>query len=76
MLWCYVRNSAFSVDGTNHESSSDLTGQANHLGVTIEADIIKQKQPTSNGGFRAIEKYGKTDDLVYSKLTTDHRPPG
>jgi class I fructose-bisphosphate aldolase len=67
-----VRNSAFKVDGVNHEASADLTGQANHIGVTIEADIIKQKLPESNGGFNAIEGYGKTSKLVYDTLTTDH----
>jgi class I fructose-bisphosphate aldolase len=76
ILWCYVRNSAFKVDGVNHEASADLTGQANHLGVTIEADIIKQKQPTSNGGYRALNmeggSYGKFDERMYSDLTTDH----
>jgi class I fructose-bisphosphate aldolase len=76
ILWCYVRNSSFKVDGVNHEASADLTGQANHLGVTIEADIIKQKQPTSNGGYRALNMegggYGKFDDRMYSELTSDH----
>ncbi|MCY4234478.1 MAG: class I fructose-bisphosphate aldolase [Bacteroidetes bacterium] len=76
ILWCYVRNSAFKIDGTNHEASADLTGQANHLGVTIEADIIKQKQPTSNGGYAALNyggsSYGKFDDRIYSELASDH----
>jgi fructose-bisphosphate aldolase, class I len=72
VLWCYVRNNAFKVDGVNHEESADLTGQANHLGVTIEADIIKQKLPTSNGGFNAIAGYGRTHKAVYDSLTTDH----
>lgn len=72
VLWCYVRNGAFTVDGKNFEVSADLTGQANHLGVTIGADIIKQKLPENNGGYNAIAKYGKTDKLVYSDLTTDH----
>ncbi len=75
ILWCYVRNSAFKVDGVNHEASSDLTGQANHLGVTIEADIIKQKQPTSNGGYPAMNangSFGKYDDRMYTELSTDH----
>jgi len=72
VLWCYLRNPAFTVDGRNYEVSADLTGQANHLGVTIEADIIKQKQPENNGGYRAIEHYGKTHKLVYEKLTSDH----
>jgi class I fructose-bisphosphate aldolase len=71
ILWCYVRNPAFMVDGTNYELAADLTGQANHIGVTIEADIIKQKLPELNGGFNAI-KFGKTSPLVYEKLTTDH----
>jgi fructose-bisphosphate aldolase, class I len=72
VLWCYVRNNAFTVDGKNYEVSADLTGQANHLGVTIGADIIKQKLPENNGGYNAVQKYGKTDKLVYDKLTTDH----
>ncbi|MBW3604827.1 MAG: class I fructose-bisphosphate aldolase [Actinobacteria bacterium] len=72
VLWCYLRNSAFKVDGTDYHTAADLTGQANHLGVTIEADIIKQKQPETNSGYRAIEGYGRTDDLVYDRLTTDH----
>jgi class I fructose-bisphosphate aldolase len=71
VLWCYLRNPAFKQDKDYH-TSADLTGQANHLGVTIEADIIKQKQPTNNGGYRALEKFGKTHDLVYTQLTTDH----
>src|SRR3954470_13643292 len=77
VLWCYTRNSAFKVDGVNYEVSADLTGQANHLGVTIEADIIKQKLPENNGGYNAISAlstggYGKTSPLVYDKLTTGH----
>lgn len=76
ILWCYMRNSGFKVDGTNHETSADLTGQANHLGVTIEADIIKQKQPEQNGGFRALNSgnssYGKLDERIYSELSSDH----
>ena len=71
VLWCYMRNPAFTKDGVNYEVAADLTGQANHLGVTIEADIIKQKQPENNGGFNAL-KFGKTSPLVYSKLTTDN----
>ena len=71
VLWCYLRNSDFKKDGTDYSLAADLTGQANHLGVTIEADIIKQKLPENNGGFTAIG-FGKTDDLVYSELTTDH----
>ena len=71
VLWCYLRNDAFKKDGTDYSTSADLTGQANHLGVTIEADIIKQKQPTNNGGFNAIG-FSKTSPLVYEKLTTDN----
>ncbi|MBD1261451.1 class I fructose-bisphosphate aldolase [Maribacter polysiphoniae] len=71
VLWCYLRNDAFKKD-KDYSVSADLTGQANHLGVTIEADIIKQKQPTNNGGFLAFDNFGKTNELVYSKLTTDH----
>src|SRR5437762_10245274 len=71
ILWCYLRNPAFKKDKDYHVSA-DLTGQANHLGVTIEADIIKQKLPVNNGGYRAVEKFGKTHDLVYTKLSSDH----
>ena len=71
VLWCYLRNDAFKKDGVDYSLSADLTGQANHMGVTIEADIIKQKAPENNGGFTAIG-FGKTDTLVYSELTTDH----
>jgi class I fructose-bisphosphate aldolase len=71
VLWCYLRNSAFKKDNIDYSTSADLTGQANHLGVTIEADIIKQKQPTNNGGYKAIH-FGKTSDLVYDRLTTDN----
>jgi class I fructose-bisphosphate aldolase len=71
VLWCYLRNPAFTKDGVNYEVSADLTGQANHMGVTIEADIIKQKQPTNNGGYTAIG-FGRTDPLVYDELTTDN----
>jgi len=71
VLWCYLRNSAFTVDGTDYHLAADLTGQANHLGVTIQADIIKQKLPETNGGYNAL-KFGKTSKLVYSELTTDH----
>jgi fructose-bisphosphate aldolase, class I len=70
VLWCYLRNNAFKTDKDYHVAA-DLTGQANHLGVTIEADIIKQKQPENNGGYKAI-KFGKTHDKVYSQLTTDN----
>ncbi|MBU0465559.1 MAG: class I fructose-bisphosphate aldolase [Proteobacteria bacterium] len=71
ILWCYLRNNAFKKDDMDYHVSADLTGQANHLGVTIEADIIKQKLPECNGGFNAVD-FGKTDPLVYDKLTTDH----
>ncbi len=71
VLWAYLRNSAFKKDGVDYHTSADLTGQANHLGVTIEADIIKQKQATNNGGYTAIG-FGRTNPLVYSKLTSDH----
>jgi class I fructose-bisphosphate aldolase len=71
ILWCYLRNNAFKVGGTDYHVSADMTGQANHLGVTIEADIIKQKLPENNGGFNAI-KFSKTSPKVYSELTTDH----
>jgi len=71
VLWCYLRNSEFKKDGTDYHASADLTSQANHLGVTIEADIVKQKQATNNGGFTAIN-FGKTSPLVYEKLTSDH----
>jgi fructose-bisphosphate aldolase, class I len=71
ILWCYTRNDGFKVNGVDYSTAADLTGQANHLGVTIQADIIKQKLPTNNGGYTAI-KQGKTSPLVYSKLTTDH----
>jgi fructose-bisphosphate aldolase, class I len=71
ILWCYTRNSAFVKDGVDYHDAADLTGQANHLGVTIEADVIKQKLPTKNGGYNAI-KFGKTSPLVYDTLTSDH----
>src|SRR5487761_41015 len=71
ILWCYVRNNAFKKDGVNYETAADLTGQANHLGVTIQADIIKQKLPDTNRGFEVIN-FGKTSPIVYDKLTTDH----
>ncbi len=70
-LWCYLRNSAFKKDGVDYHAAADLTGQANHLGVTIQADIVKQKLPTNNGGFTAIN-FGKTHKLVYEKLVSDH----
>ena len=76
VLWCYLRNSEFKVDGVDYSLSADLSGQANHLGTTIQADIIKQKLPENNGGYTVLNGnggvYGKTNDLVYSKLTTDH----
>ena len=73
VLWCYLRNPAFKHDGVDYHLSADLTGQANHLGVTIEADIIKQKLPENNGGYNALgPDYGKTSKLVYSELTSDH----
>jgi fructose-bisphosphate aldolase, class I len=71
VLWCYLRNPAFKTKEQDFHVSADLTGQANHLGVTIEADIIKQKLPENNGGFNAL-KFGKTHPKVYSELTTDH----
>ncbi len=71
ILWCYLRNNNFKKDGVDYHTAADLTGQANHLGVTIQADIIKQKLPTNNGGFKALN-FGKTHDKVYSQLTTDH----
>ncbi len=74
VLWCYLRNPGFKKDKDYH-LSADLTGQANHLGVTIEADIIKQKLPENNGGYLALGQespYGKTDKRVYEKLTSDH----
>jgi len=76
ILWCYTRNSAFKVDGKDYHSAADLTGQANHLGVTLQADIIKQKQPTTNGGYKALNmgdsSYGKLDEDIYDKLSSDH----
>ena len=71
VLWCYLRNSAFKSGGTDYHAAADLTGQANHLGVTIEADIIKQKLPETNGGYTAL-KFGKTHPRVYDTLTSDH----
>ena len=71
VLWCYLRNPAFKVDGTDYHAAADLTGQANHLGVTIAADIIKQKLPETNGGYSAL-KFGKTHPKVYGELTSDH----
>ncbi len=71
VLWCYLRNDAFKTPSADYHLSADLTGQANHLGVTIEADIIKQKLPVNNGGYTAVG-FGRTDPLVYTELTTDH----
>ena len=71
ILWAYLRNPEFKHEGTDYHTAADLTGQANHIGVTIEADIIKQKQATVNGGFKALN-FGKTHDLVYGKLVPDH----
>jgi len=71
VLWCYLRSPDFKQE-TDYHLSADLTGQANHIGATIEADIIKQKQPENNGGYNALKGYGKTDKLVYEELTTDH----
>jgi fructose-bisphosphate aldolase, class I len=70
-LWCYLRNPAFNKDGVDHHTAADLTGQANHLGVTLEADIVKQKLPTHNGGYTALN-FGKTSKLVYEELVTDN----
>jgi fructose-bisphosphate aldolase, class I len=72
ILWCYLRNPGFKVDGKDYHTAADLTGQANHLGVTIQADIIKQKLPESNGGYNALSGYGKTHKQVYSDLSSDH----
>ncbi|MBO6585847.1 MAG: class I fructose-bisphosphate aldolase [Gracilimonas sp.] len=76
ILWCYTRNSAFKVDGVDYHSSADLTGQANHIGTTLGADIIKQKQPTNNGGYKALNSgdssYGKLDERIYTELSSDH----
>jgi class I fructose-bisphosphate aldolase len=72
ILWCYVRNNAFKTPEKDFHVSADLTGQANHLGVTIQADIIKQKLPENNGGYNALKGFGKTHKLVYDKLTTDN----
>ncbi|MEO9004562.1 MAG: class I fructose-bisphosphate aldolase [Ginsengibacter sp.] len=71
ILWCYLRNDGFKVNGKDYSSSADLTGQANHIGVTLQADIIKQKMATNNGGYNAV-KFGKTSPLVYENLSSDH----
>ena len=72
VLWCYLRNPAFKTKDADYHLAADLTGQANHLGVTIEADIIKQKLPETNGGYNAIASFGKTHKAVYSQLTSDN----
>jgi len=76
VLWCYLRNNQFKKDGKDYHASADLTGQANHLGVTLGADIIKQKLPTCNGGYKALNMgssgYGKFDERIYTKLCSDH----
>jgi class I fructose-bisphosphate aldolase len=76
ILWCYTRNNAFKKDGKDYHVSADLTGQANHLGVTIQADIIKQKLAENNGGYKALNtggsSYGKLDERIYTQLTSDH----
>ena len=76
ILWCYLRNPGFKVGSVNYETAADLTGQGNHLGATIEADIVKQKLPENNGGFKALNtgssSYGKLDERMYTNLTTDH----
>lgn len=76
VLWCYLRNPGFKVEGVNYEGSADLTGQANHLGVTIQADIIKQKLPDNNGGYNALNtggsSYGKLDERIYTELTSEN----
>ncbi len=76
ILWCYMRNSGFKTGGVDYHVSADLTGQANHLGVTIQADIIKQKLPENNGGYKAlntgISSYGKLDERIYTNLTSNH----
>jgi class I fructose-bisphosphate aldolase len=71
VLWCYLRNSGFKKDGVDYHAAADLTGQANHLGATIQADIVKQKLPENNGGFKAIQ-FGKTHEKVYTELSTDN----
>ncbi len=71
ILWCYLRNNGFKVNGVDYHTSTDLSSQANHLGATIGADILKQKLPTNNGGYKAT-KHGKTSEKVYTDLTTDH----
>ena len=76
ILWCYLRNPGFKKDGTDYHAAADLTGQANHIGATIEADIVKQKLPTNNYGYKALNagdsSYGKLDERIYSDLASDH----
>ncbi len=76
VLWCYTRNNAFKKDGKDYHTAADLTGQANHLGATIQADIVKQKLPTLNGGYKALNmggsSYGKLDEKMYTQLSSDH----
>lgn len=72
VLWCYLRNSDFKVDGVDYHDAADIASQANHIGATIQADILKQKLPTRNGGYKALSNFGKTSELVYSELTTDN----
>ncbi len=76
VLWCYMRNPQFKINGVNYETAADLSSQANHLGATIQADILKQKLPTTNGGYKALNtgdsSYGKLDERIYTELTTDH----
>ncbi len=76
VLWCYLRNPGFTVNGTNYETAADLTGQANHIGATLEADILKQKQPENNGGYKALNTgssgYGKLDERIYTELSSEH----
>jgi len=75
ILWCYLRNSAFKIDGVDYHLSSDMTGQANHLGATMQADIIKQKQPVCDGGYKALNKqgsYGKFSEKMYTQLNSEH----
>ncbi len=76
ILWCYLRNPGFKTNGEDYHAATDLTGQANHIGATIEADIVKQKQPTTNGGYKALNSgdssYGKLDERIYTELSSDH----
>ena len=75
-MWCYLRNSGFKVDGKDFHASADITGQANHIGATIEADIVKQKLPTLNYGYKGLNtgnsSYGKLDERIYTELCSDH----